>query len=206
MEVNHEYQKSSFSKLRRRRQISEAAVTLFAERGFEAVTIAQIAEAAGVAKMTVTNHFSRKEDLVFDRLDEQVEEVATLLASRDQDRSILAVLRDYEIMKFESRSPLSGVTDSPNFWELVSASSVLLSRLHEHFRQLASVIANHLVQHRWEPPAARLEGELIGSVLSHIHFEALNRSANEVGPRAMILDQRQTIDYAFGRIDRVRME
>ncbi|GAA3069781.1 TetR/AcrR family transcriptional regulator [Streptosporangium carneum] len=53
---------------RRRRQtrerIANTALTLFVERGYDAVTIAEIAEAADVAKQTVVNHFPAKEDLL----------------------------------------------------------------------------------------------------------------------------------------------
>lgn len=54
---------------RRRRQtrdrIAHNALALFRERGYDAVTIANIAEAADVAKQTVVNHFPAKEDLLF---------------------------------------------------------------------------------------------------------------------------------------------
>jgi AcrR family transcriptional regulator len=54
---------------RRRRQtrdrIAHTALALFSERGFDAVTIAEIAEAADVAKQTVVNHFPAKDDLLF---------------------------------------------------------------------------------------------------------------------------------------------
>lgn len=54
---------------RRRRQtrerIAQTALALFTERGYDAVTIADIAEAADVAKQTVVNHFPMKEDLLF---------------------------------------------------------------------------------------------------------------------------------------------
>ena len=49
-----------------RKTISDVATRLFIRDGFEDVTIAEIAAEARVAKMTVTNHFPRKEDLVFD--------------------------------------------------------------------------------------------------------------------------------------------
>src|SRR6266511_982722 len=53
---------------RRRRQtrdrIAQTALALFGERGYDAVTIADIAEAADVAKQTVVNHFPAKEDLL----------------------------------------------------------------------------------------------------------------------------------------------
>ncbi|NVN01862.1 MULTISPECIES: TetR/AcrR family transcriptional regulator [Asaia] len=50
-----------------RQKISDIATALFAEHGFDRVTIDIIAEAADVGRMTVFNHFARKEDLFFDR-------------------------------------------------------------------------------------------------------------------------------------------
>jgi AcrR family transcriptional regulator len=46
-----------------RQAISDIATRLFVAHGFDEVTISQVADAAGVAKMTVTNYFPRKEDL-----------------------------------------------------------------------------------------------------------------------------------------------
>ncbi|QNE21093.1 TetR family transcriptional regulator [Kribbella qitaiheensis] len=46
--------------------ISNVATELFMERGFDAVTVAEVAAAADVAVQTVFNHFPTKEDLVFD--------------------------------------------------------------------------------------------------------------------------------------------
>jgi AcrR family transcriptional regulator len=50
-----------------RQAISDVATRLFMERGFDRVTIDEIAEAADVGRMTVFNHFPRKEDMFFDR-------------------------------------------------------------------------------------------------------------------------------------------
>ena len=57
-------------RLATRQKISDVATRLFFERGFNEVTMDEIAEAADVSRMTVFNHFSRKEDLFFD-LDEE---------------------------------------------------------------------------------------------------------------------------------------
>ena len=48
-----------------REAIAEAAMRLFQERGFDAVTVADVARAADVSEKTVFNHFPTKEDLVF---------------------------------------------------------------------------------------------------------------------------------------------
>ena len=57
-------------RLATRQSISDAATRLFLERGFDAVTIDEIAAAADVGRMTVFNHFPRKEDMFFDREEE----------------------------------------------------------------------------------------------------------------------------------------
>src|ERR1700755_1557359 len=51
-----------------RELIAETARRLFAERGFEAVTVADVARAAEVSAQTVFNYFPTKEDLVYWRL------------------------------------------------------------------------------------------------------------------------------------------
>src|SRR5882724_953520 len=51
-----------------RQAIAEAAGRLFAERGFDAVTVAQVARAADVSEGTVFNYFPTKEDLFYARM------------------------------------------------------------------------------------------------------------------------------------------
>ena len=49
------------------KRIARAAATLFSERGYEAVSVLDVAAAADVSEQTVYNHFPTKEDPVFDR-------------------------------------------------------------------------------------------------------------------------------------------
>src|SRR5580658_7093677 len=73
----------SRKRLATREGISNAATLLFVERGFDQVTVDEIAEAADVGRMTVFNHFPRKEDMFFD-LDEAGREILrAALAKRD---------------------------------------------------------------------------------------------------------------------------
>src|SRR6187402_3828260 len=53
-----------------RQRISDVATELFLARGFDAVTLDEIAVAAKVSKMTVFNYFARKEELMLDREDD----------------------------------------------------------------------------------------------------------------------------------------
>jgi AcrR family transcriptional regulator len=80
-------------RLETRQKISDAASRLFVERGFDMVTVDEIAEAADVARMTVFNHFARKEDMFFD-LDEQGrEDLHTAVTKREAGISPLEALR-----------------------------------------------------------------------------------------------------------------
>ena len=60
-------------KAQTRQAISDEATRLFMERGFDAVTLAEVAEAAGVSVKTIFNYFGSKEELFLDR-EEQLHE------------------------------------------------------------------------------------------------------------------------------------
>ena len=65
-----------------RQQIAEAARRLFGERGFEHVTVAEIARAADVSTQTVFNYFPTKEDLVYWRLESFEDELLSTIRDR----------------------------------------------------------------------------------------------------------------------------
>ncbi len=75
--------------------ITETARRLFAERGFEAVTVADVARAADVAPKTVFNYFPTKEDLFYSRLEAFEEEMLTAVRERDPGQSVLEAFRAF---------------------------------------------------------------------------------------------------------------
>lgn len=70
------------NKLRRREQITDAALRLFAERGFDGATIEDIAAAAEVSRRTFFRYFARKEDLVLEWKQRIADELAGALSAR----------------------------------------------------------------------------------------------------------------------------
>ena len=63
-----------------RQHLSDTATAMFLERGFDAVRVAEVAEACGVSEKTVFNYFPTKESLVLDRLQATMESLRTGLA------------------------------------------------------------------------------------------------------------------------------
>src|SRR6201747_922063 len=82
-------------KAQTRDAIRTAAQSLFAEQGFDVVTIADVARAADVAVQTVFNHFATKEELFFDGRTPWVEGPAMAVRSRAAHVAPLTALRTY---------------------------------------------------------------------------------------------------------------
>ncbi|MGF1427269.1 TetR/AcrR family transcriptional regulator [Kitasatospora sp. LaBMicrA B282] len=80
---------------RTRRAISDAAFRLFAERGFEAVRLAEVAEVAGVAPATLYAHFATKEDVFFARRDEFSDGIPEAVARAGDVRALLGGLERF---------------------------------------------------------------------------------------------------------------
>jgi AcrR family transcriptional regulator len=76
-----------------RAAIAATARRLFAERGFDAVTVAEIAAAADVAEKTVFNHFATKEDLAFAGREEGIAQFVAAISARSAGSSVLDVFR-----------------------------------------------------------------------------------------------------------------
>lgn len=75
--------------------IADTAWRLFADRGFDAVRVAEIAREARVSEATVFNYFPRKEDLLYSRLEGFGERLVTAVDSRPPGESVLDAVRNF---------------------------------------------------------------------------------------------------------------
>ncbi|MFF5209219.1 TetR/AcrR family transcriptional regulator [Streptosporangium sp. NPDC000396] len=131
------------NKLRTREAISHVATRLFIERGFDKATIAEVATAAGVAKMTVTNHFPRKEDLVLDIHEDLIAGPGRIVAGRSPGESAFDALRRHLLEALERRDPALGFS-GPEFAAMLVGSPALLARLREIHEQREDALADTL--------------------------------------------------------------
>ena len=78
-----------------RKNISDVATMMFLERGFDNVSIREVADAADVSPTTVFAHFPQKEALVFDEDDEQRDHLVGAVRNRAKGVSINRAIRDF---------------------------------------------------------------------------------------------------------------
>ena len=128
-----------------RRKISDVATVLFLERGFDTVTVADVARQAGVSSVTVFKHFPRKEDLLFDRVEDAVAILRAAVRDRGAGVDALTSLRDASFRLVDERHALSGVkAGSIPFYRTVAASPALIARAREIAAELEQTLAADL--------------------------------------------------------------
>jgi AcrR family transcriptional regulator len=137
----------SRKRLATRQAISNAATRLFVERGFDQVTVDEIADAADVGRMTVFNHFPRKEDMFFDRDDEGREILRDALQARDPH---VAPIETYRLLAHRlaaERSPyLSFSAEGQAYVETIEGSETLKARARAIRDELAQVVTAALAE------------------------------------------------------------
>lgn len=116
-----------------RQRISDVATELFFERGFDVVTIDEIAVSANVSKMTVFNYFARKEDLMLDREDDlKLLFLREALRERPKGQPPIDALRRFVDKLREQKHPYARVdSKTAGWWRVVAASPSLKARLRE---------------------------------------------------------------------------
>ena len=131
----------SRKRLATRQGISNAATRLFIERGFDHVTVDEIAAAADVGRMTVFNYFPRKEDMFFDLDEEGREMLREALQQRDPRVSPIETLRLLAHRMIADQSPyVEFSARSQRFIETIEGSETLKARARAIRDELAQVV------------------------------------------------------------------
>jgi AcrR family transcriptional regulator len=153
-------------RLATRQKISDAATRLFIERGFDGVTVDEIAEAADVSRMTVFNHFSRKEDMFFDLDQGGREDLLTALQRRDRGVPPVEALRLFAHQAVAEQRPYARFFEagSDRFMATLQASEALKSRARAIRDELSDLLTAALERCASGPlsdPAAHLAASLL---------------------------------------------
>jgi AcrR family transcriptional regulator len=115
-------------KRRTREVIETSAMALFFERGYDAVTVADVAEHAGVSVATVFNYYDTKEDLFFDEVEPLLERLVDVVTSCPPGRSILAALQDHVVYQLTAGRTGPDLAEVASFHHAISRSHALQRR------------------------------------------------------------------------------
>ncbi len=184
-----------------RQAISNVATGLFLERGFDEVTVAEIAEAANVAKMTVFNYFPRKEDLFFDREEEGRALLRDALAKRSRGESPVAALRTLCDRLLEQNHPFAKFTaGTARFWHTVALSPALSARAREmrdaFVTDLAEMLSDAVGKPKYDPEA-RLLASMLLATWQVAYWEGLRQQRKGAASHAVRLSFVNLIERGF---------
>jgi len=166
-------------KERTRQLIADTARQLFAERGFDAVTVAEIARQAEVAEKTVYNYFPTKEDLFYSRLEAFEEELLAAIRERGEGESVLAAFEGF-ILEPRGLFAMSASGDDETATEqlrsvtrIITESPALLARERQVFARYTDALAGLIAEETGAPPDAVEPRVAAGAMLS-VHRELID--------------------------------
>jgi AcrR family transcriptional regulator len=197
-----------------RQAIREAALRLFAERGFDGVTVAEIASEANVSVATLFNYFPTKEDLVYARMEAFEAKLIRAIREREPGESVLTAFGRFVLdiggllasTDTEANERLAAIA------RLVTASPALLVHEREisaqYTQSLAALIAEETGATAGDLTAGVAANALMGvhramldhvrrGVLAHTPNQRLARNVRSEGKRALRLLERGLGDYAI---------
>jgi AcrR family transcriptional regulator len=179
-----------------RTRISDVATELFLARGFDAVSVSEVAEAADVARPTVFAHFSRKEDLIFDRYPEAEALVVAAINNRPAGTSPAAALSELLVRLADEGHPLATMrAHFRRFWEVVAESRALQARARELTDHLEQAISAALK--RTGVPEPQLTAALVVAAYRTVHLDSVRRILAGEDADVVASEHRERIPHAL---------
>src|SRR3954451_16518274 len=177
-----------------RQRISDAATALFLERGFDEVSVSEVADAADVARPTVFAHFPRKEDLLLDRFEDALDDLVG--AVRAPGGPAVAAVARWFVDRARAGEPPVGIRpEFAPFWRLVADSRALRARAREMAELAEARLADELAVAGTAQP--RVAAALLGAAVRAVHVQAVTDllgggpapdPTTHAGHRARVLD------------------
>jgi AcrR family transcriptional regulator len=183
-----------------RQRISDTATRLFMERGFDAVSVEEVARVADVSKATVFNYFECKEDLLLDRAPELIEHVRRAMKSVRRAQA-LAALRDSLLELVIAGDALSGTVPAIKwFWPLVTSTPALRARAQHHGEAFEAELARLL-----KLAGLGKDAPLIAAMVVAVWWFAWRKAVEQVQAGRVLsrvrAGQRATLERAFAALD-----
>ena len=188
-----------------RQQIFEAARGLFEKKGFDRVSVAEIARAADVSEVTVFNYFPTKEDLFYGGMEFFEEQLIESVRSRPKGDSAVKAFRRRLMVgadRLESKQSADAILKAA---QLVSASPSLVGREREIVERFTARLAELLAQETGAD-AEDVEPLTVASALMATHRALVGYVRRRVlaGRRGarLVEEYRSQARRAFARLER----
>ncbi|MBX6382828.1 MAG: TetR family transcriptional regulator [Microbispora sp.] len=189
-----------------RQRIADIAMGLFLQRGFDNVTVAEVARAADVSVNTVFNYFRTKEDLFLDRSEESEDLLARVVRERRAgETAVQAVRRDF-FEALDAGDWRYGMSDGLDlFAQRVRESPALQSRarLIEANREsrLARTLADETDADPDDLTPWLVSAQICAVVRALTRHFAVRQAAGE-DPASIRADLREHAERAFDLLER----
>jgi AcrR family transcriptional regulator len=190
-------------KQKTREEIARAAMELFLDRGFDSVTVAEVAHAADVSEKTVFNYFPAKEDLVFSGGEARWAEVLERIRERPAGSSVVEPFRraTHEYLDLVATGDVRELTARPR---LVMQSEALRARLFVWWEQEAALLAPAVAEAAGHKEG-RIVPEIVARTLAWTHRitfrAAFTRLLDGEDQRRVARDLRKQADEAYDLLE-----
>ena len=183
--------------------IAETARRLFAERGFDAVTVAEVARAADVSEGTVFNYFPTKEDL-YGGMEAFEAELVEAVRHRHAGESVLNAFRRFVLDRSRTLAAEETAEVTASAARLIGASPVLQAREREIVTRasdaLAAILARETGAGADDVEARAVANALMGvqqALITHVRAQVLNGRRGQ----KLAADARSQARRAFARLE-----
>jgi AcrR family transcriptional regulator len=164
-----------------RQLIADTARRLFAERGFDAVTVVDVARSADVAPATVFNYFPTKEDLFYSGLEAFEGELLEAIRERAPGESVLAAFGRFVLQErglLSAKEP-EAVERLAAIVRVIADSPALLAREQQIFAEYTASLADLLAEETSTRPGS-VEPWVVANALIGVHRALVEYSRREV--------------------------
>jgi AcrR family transcriptional regulator len=187
-----------------RTAIARAAMTLFGADGYDSVTVADVARAAGVSEKTVFNYFPAKEDLVFNEGNARRQALIHAIRTRPPGTSLVEPFRlqTLELIDRVERGPDEAIIAIPR---LVGGSAVLRERLFLGWEREAALLTPVIAEETGSAPDDVVPGVVARSLAwtNRLVFRAaFSRLIAGEDHHALADDLREQAHRAYDQLER----
>ena len=195
-------------KAQTRELIADSARRLFLDRGFDSVTVAEVAREANVAEKTVFNYFPAKEDLFYGRLEAFEEELLKAIRERDPGVSVIAAFGGFVIKRrgaLQMDDQGRATAELRAITRVITESPALLAREREVFARYTDSLAALIAKEIRAAPGA-IEPRVVASALIDVHRILIDyvreRTLAGASAREVAIEVRAKAKRAFALLEK----